>query len=101
MHMGHYKSSRLFSQPDETVFPNCGFGGRRIAGIFLLDLPRGLGEGEVSGGSLGTWGFWMGVGVNDGLGTTSFCSDDGARTRRTGEPRTSGGAGSIGGDSGP
>ena len=101
MHMAHYKSSRPFSQAGETAFPNCGFGSCCIAGMFLLDFPRGLGEGEVSGGLLGTWGFGIGVGVNDGLGTASFCLNDGAPTRRMGEPCTSGNAGSIGGDSGP
>ena len=101
MHMAHYKSSRPFSQAGETAFPNCGSGGCHIAGMFLLDLPRGLGEGEVSSGSLSTWGFGMGVGINAGLGTTLFRSDDGARMCRTGEPLTSRNAGSIGSDSGP
>lgn len=103
MHAVHYKSSRLFSQADETPWDCDGFGGRRVAGrMFLLDLPRGLGEGGMPGGSLGTWRLGVGVGVNDGLGTASLRSDNGTRTRRTGEPRddglrTRGTAGSVGG----
>lgn len=111
-----YYKSRLFSQADETPWTGCGFGGRRVAGVFLLDLPRGL-RGGVSDGGFGSGKFGVGVGVDDGLGTaslssndgvhdgvgtTSLCLDNGARTRRTGEPRddglrTRGTAGSIGG----
>ena len=70
-HSNAYGGALQVLQAGETAFPNCSFGGCRIAGMFLLDFPQGLGEGEVSSGLLGTWGFGIGVGVNDGLGTAS------------------------------